>query len=649
MLFALIPLATLVVTAVAARRGWLTSGHVDDLIRSGLVAAIAWGSYLVVMTEVLSLFGALSFGWLVAGWSAPLPAVLWMLRRRQRAVERIEPPASDNAQTLDGVQTGLLILLALLVAVTGVVAWASAPNTWDSMTYHLPRVMHWVQGQSIAHYPTHEPRQLYMSPLPELVATHFQILSGGDRFANFVQWLSMVGSLGCVFLLAGRFGAGLDGRILAMVAAATIPMGLLQAVSTQTDHVVGFLMLTAIYGLSQAEEPGRRGWLVVAAAATGLAALAKATAYLFLAPFLAWFAGRLAVRRRLAAVPPLLAFGAVVLVLNLGHSARNLALFDSPLKPRGLGPYHHYSNESFGPRVTLSNALRSAAVHLTLPAPRFVAGSLDAIRRGHELLGLDPEDPRTTWPGMRFEPAPVLVHEDFSGNFVHGVLILTALAALGASHRLRRALPRLALHAALATAAFLLFASYLKWAPWHARLHLSLALLWAPVLGTLIGRLPRPVSVSVAALLFAQAIPFLVANPLHPVQGPRNVLEIPRSEQYFYPRPRLGGFYRDAARRIAEAGCDEVGLSMPPDAWEYPLWVLLKETAARPPRLASLEPDNPSKKLLGPSFSPCAVVCIRCSPHRRRHYAARLGEPVASATSDLSHSPDNLLFLDPGM
>ncbi len=664
-MFAWAPLITGLLTAIAVRRRVFNTDRGDDLIRALLLATALWGAYLALVTEVLSLFTALRFGPLLAAWTLPIPLLLWWLRGSPRAprVRLFAPLRGDvpfapiredvpfaplrgdvrPAPWPAGILAFAAVIVAIIVAVTGLVALYSMPNTWDSMTYHLPRVMHWAQNGSIAHYPTHEPRQLYLSPWAEMVACHFYILSGGDRAARLIQWLAMAGSLLAVSTIAGRLGAGTSGRILSVLVAATIPMGLLQAVSTQTDYTVSFHLLAAVCFLSTAE---RRVWpcLTGAALATGLAMLTKGTTYVVLAPFLAAFAWRLLWTKRAAARRPLLVFAALVLALNLGHFSRNIGLFASPLQPRDLGEYHRYGNETHGVAVTISNAARFAALHLSVPAPTMVAKSYQAIRDLHRFLGVDPEDPRTTWPGMRFEPTTALIHEDFSGNFPHSVLILVCFAA-ACSGRVRRTFPGLARHACLVAAGCLLFAALLKWTPWSTRLHLPLFLLAAPVIGTILSRQSRYLATATVAALVVQAVPYVAQNPLHELTGQNSVFQQAVNDQMFRSRPLLGEFYLTAADQVAAADCPRLGFDMPPDTWEYPLWVVLGQASGTPPRLEGLGAGNVSQRLLDLRFEPCAVVCLNCAPPRRKAHSARFGEPVLVAPDDLTGKEKHLLFL----
>ena len=123
------------------------------------------------------------------------------------------------------------------------------PNTPDSMSYHMPRVMHWIQNQNVDFYPTSTTRQLYVSPFSEYVILHLQLIVNGDRLANLVQWFSMFGSLIGVSLIARELGGNTKSQIFSALFCATIPMGILQSTSTQTDYVVSFWIVILVYFL----------------------------------------------------------------------------------------------------------------------------------------------------------------------------------------------------------------------------------------------------------------------------------------------------------------------------------------------------------------------------------------------------------------
>ena len=49
---------------------------------------------------------------------------------------------------------------AVVLLLVGLIALLAAPNTFDSMTYHMGRVAHWAHQGSVAPYPTHIVRQI---------------------------------------------------------------------------------------------------------------------------------------------------------------------------------------------------------------------------------------------------------------------------------------------------------------------------------------------------------------------------------------------------------------------------------------------------------------------------------------------------------
>ncbi|MFA5206492.1 MAG: hypothetical protein WC708_19005, partial [Lentisphaeria bacterium] len=168
-----------------------------------LLAAVATALFLAGVTEALSLFHALTRGALLASWGglvAVLAAVLaaGLLWRR---------PERGPAATFRGWTLALLLPLQLILLTVAVIAVMAPPNNWDSMAYHMARVMHWIQNQGIGHYPTHCTRQVFMPPLAEWMILHLQLLSGGDHLANLVQWGALAGSVLGVSWIAKLLGA----------------------------------------------------------------------------------------------------------------------------------------------------------------------------------------------------------------------------------------------------------------------------------------------------------------------------------------------------------------------------------------------------------------------------------------------------------
>ena len=117
---------------------------------------------------------------------------------------------------------------------------------------------------------------------------------------NLVQWSSYVFAVLAVSLLALRLGASRRGQQVAALTAATIPMAMLQASTTQNDLNVGLWCLVAVYcALTFAASVGQRPAVRMdrrTGAALGSALVAKATAYMYCFPFFLWLA--IAVVRR---------------------------------------------------------------------------------------------------------------------------------------------------------------------------------------------------------------------------------------------------------------------------------------------------------------------------------------------------------------
>lgn len=550
-----------------------------------LWSAMLWALAAVIMIEILSLFHGLTRGLVAGGWGLVILGLGAGLKIFSDVPRKIK---FGIFKDLSKIEIFLLGTTALVVLLTGLTAIAAAPNNWDSMTYHLPRVMHWVQNQSVAHYPTHILRQLYQPPGAEFLILHFQALAGNDRFVNLVQWFSLAGSIIAASLIAAELGASRFGQILTGFVVAVLPMGILQSSSTQNDLVAGFWLAVFVYFLIRLFKdpmPGPERW--AAGCSLGLALLTKGTSYIFALPWLAGYFCHAFFKRKKTFFKDL---GAVVLcciVINAGHYVRNVQTFGSPLTSGS----ERYTNTGDFAAALIANPVRNVALHLATPGKDFNRALKEAVSQFHAVFSKNTE--ATTWG--EFDIPASSTNEDIAGDPVHALAGLGVVVLVFISRKRDRPLKAYLL---LTASAFLLFCLVFKWQLFHSRLHLPLFILFAPVLGVIISRIRKEALVwPVIFIFFFAALPALLSNERRPILGRKNIFNTAREEQYFSYRKFMLMPYVLTAKYVAARGWQDVGLVLGGDDWEYPLWVFLKATTPDV-RIQHLDVKNVSHGLM---------------------------------------------------
>lgn len=591
-----------------------------------LVAAVVWGAMITFVAEGLGAAALLAYKPVAIAWAAI--ASLLAISLAVQCIRQIRAKARTRdrtgwIQSVWKIWTALpleswcyLSVVACFVGCIFLAAILAPPNTWDSLTYHMPRVMHWIQNHSLAHYPTSNDRQLWDPPWCELAIAQFQILAGSDRLANLIQFMAMIVSLLAVSLVVAKLRGSVSAQVLAVVLVATLPMGILQASSTQTDWGVGcWTLCFLVFALEMWSGGGVRGkrsgnggesstremmdcgsgseWLisVLAGLSLGLALLSKGTAILYCAPLGFWLACGIYRRWRWRGAGRLTVIVSLALLLNAPQYARNWRTFGDPLsaaKPRQL-----LTNATYSAALTISNLIRNASIHLQTPWKEVNEQTVAAIASLHRRLGMDVNDPRASYRNIRFDITPYYIHEDFAGNPWHFMLSFAAILILGLA-AIRRRDSTMLWYVGSVVAMCVLQSAILKWQPWNSRLQLPIFVCAAPLVAIAIWRyLPAKLSRVVAIGLMLLALPAVIGGVQRPLVGPTSVFKVPRAWQYYSPIPSRRASFDQIAEEIRRGGFRDIGLAFDYNDWEYPLWIQLNPSGAGSIHLRYVAALNP--------------------------------------------------------
>jgi hypothetical protein len=646
-------------------------------------AAVLLGAYAVAVVEAASLSTALTTTTVVLSWTVataaviaavlvrsvrdvagpgrrgqPLDALREELRSRRGATRRTWRRTKSAAAAAPAWQWVLACVIAILAVSVAVLAVGSSPNNFDSQTYHLPRIEHWIQNATAAVYPTDIHRQVDIGPGSEYLLAHLRLIAGGDGAYNLVQYFAGVGAVLGASRIAAQLGGGPVAQLATVFLLATTPEILLQASSTQVDLVAAaWVACLATIVLDEFTRPGdtAAGTAVLRATAPhtdalylglalGLIAVTKTTGLLAAGPLLlVWGVGRL-VRDGRRRRPCLCGRSpqrcsradasragtarAVTVVASLGVLALALVLvgpflwrmqqtFGNPLGPDML-------RESIGvqtadPRLLLVNGLRIAHTALDTPLP-FLSDAFAALVSGIAgLLGVDVNDPRITFGTSEFPVPAWYPDEDRAAFPITGLATLAGLiwfAVKGPG--LRRA------YAAALAVAFIGVVCAVSWQPWVNRLVMFLVVLGAPAAGLLAASLVKGIASSLAdrrrrraacALVTTVAVVASLAGVLTVAYGyPRrlagtwSVFSLSDTQERFIRRLEWLPQYETAAAAVAATDPERIGLVQSNDSWEYPWWILLRDEVADGTEIVALQSVIPGEEPADPA-SVDAIVC----------------------------------------
>lgn len=504
--------AVLNISQLAARVGW-REGFVKTLL---LVAAT---SYL--FTELESYFSVLNSPTTILSWAVLLLGIFGVLW--QRGVSKLQVL---HFQWISGSYSFCFYAFASLLLCLFLQALLAPPNNYDSMSYHMARVAHWIQNQNVAYFPTSIARQLYHNPMAEYLIVQLQLLSGGDWLANSVQFGAMLGALSLVSLLVKKIGLDSKGQFLAVVLVFAIPSGLFQSTSTQNDYVAAFFLLSTIYFGWQLATPlpsthhPLPSVIIWLALALSLGALTKYTTLVFALPFCVWFGANYLRNYGLwgtTKIVTIIVFFLFVVVTPFIF--RNLETFGNPVGPKpGSSVNLPMANAPISLANTYSNVLRNLGNQVGLPVA-FYNQSIDKIVDFlHQIVGLQVNEPANSYLNDLYRTS-FSFDEDLVNNLLH--LLLLGWAFIWLVSHLKRSdfSKQTALFFTICLlAGFVLFSALLRWQSTSGRLLLPLLVVaCVPICYVIVRVLNAKSQVFLMSFLLITCVPVVLFNKSKPL------------------------------------------------------------------------------------------------------------------------------------
>jgi hypothetical protein len=484
--------------------------------RSILTSATGLFFFIAIVTEFLSAFDLITPTTITVAWGTLDLALSLVCRRLFQKGHMTLRQAGKNWWTsarefLRKLGTVTQIALFSLLLITVTVAVVATPNNLDSLSYHLSRLGYWVGNSNVEHYPSHIERAISFSPFSEYVHLHTFLLAGSERYFQLLQWFCMVGILALVSMLTSYFSESDRPLRIAVCFALTLPIVVLESMTTQNDLVVSFFILATAFHVFDYVKTRRPLTLLLIALSCALGIMTKGTFVFYALPFGIFLFIFMVSRPDQWKNLGKLAGGVTitVLLLNAPFWYRTYEVFQTPIGRISSGN----QNDISVPANLLSSISKHTFLHLGFVSPqnRYNEFMEKSLRSFHDVIGVPLNNPRT---GMPFKMNKLNFNEDFAHNFLGMLLVLLTLPLLFFSKLTASA----RLYAALSFASFLLFCFFISYQTYGSRIHVPFFLLISPVIGLVYGALfSELVSRIFVVLLWLGALPFALLSVTHPL------------------------------------------------------------------------------------------------------------------------------------
>lgn len=204
----------------------------ETLARSLLL----WQLVLLIITNLLSVVNGVTRLTTALFWALLCLALVTALYKCTVAGQRETSPLFPSSKGKKDISEKIMIsIMAVLFLLLFGAALFTVPYNYDSMTYHLARIGHWIDNQSVNHFITNIDRQNYSPVLAEYNLLHMFLLTGSDSFLNMLQYTAMLITALYIYKCAKMLGTDRSFSLFGAFLFVTMPLTISQSMTTQND------------------------------------------------------------------------------------------------------------------------------------------------------------------------------------------------------------------------------------------------------------------------------------------------------------------------------------------------------------------------------------------------------------------------------
>lgn len=551
-----------------------------------LFTGILFGIATALVTEISSFFHAYNSSSAILFWSI-LCSILAIVTFKQKLFDwnKYKFLYATNKKIIWFIGS-----ISILLFIQGILY---PPNNWDSMTYHMARIAHWVMNESIEPYPTHIYRQIYQPPLAEWMIAQVCILNKADYFANAIQLIFLIASIGVINQIMLLWNQSKSRRMIAICIAFTTPSVFMQATSTQNDIVVSFFLLSTIFFLIDYFKRFNISSAIYIGLSIGLAILTKGTALVYIIPiisFCLFFLWKAFLKKQINLInflPHFFLIASLSIAIAFPHYYRNYALSGDIFGASD----DHYFNKNITLKSTGLNLLKNIANHASTPITSNLTNQI--VEKTHLTLKIPINDENYSYKGIHFKLNNWNHNEDEVSNFLQIVLFAGVLLFLILNWK--KIEPFIKFSALFCLLAFCLFSFLLKWQPWHMRLQVPLFIMASIPIALFLDHFSLKKIVSpILGFAIVYCLILAVLNPNRPlIKNTKQAKLVTRFDNYFIAMPSYEKEYKIWRYKLKSN--NPVNWNVHGDTWEYPIYYDCYSTKRK--AFKNINIQNQTKKL----------------------------------------------------